>query len=922
MHRPTVGKGKTVNGNKDGWFKTIFKNTNISIQPSTTTTTTPSQSGGPATPIIPSAHKESPGPITINRDDVLRELKIHKRFRLPSLSPDLEVTDLPNFDDITPYDVGESTQDQLWDLEALRLIDAVSQPNPLFFQGSKDLAVDSIKSYGMLAILADRVMQSLIIASYDGESLLVEHLEQLAAKAELENCRVSLVYMSDVEAESDENQKWANRISNEDFFKFVDYCTGVLARVLCSTVGDSTVHTNILAHLAKISTKIKVVSANLRKYAQVSLDIGAPERPFFMSSQPGLRQSQEQAPAALEPLSAGDAIAKAVSGGLADDQMERVMESLETRVQAPVAPLEVENKKKALRIMYYRRCDRYRHGLIKILQNLIVHLRGSNRLTQSFPTSYEICSMVYETGFERFRTLVFQDETDEFLGTSDEPMVNNGRNMFHFLNETVDHIFPRGFLVPGDNAGQDSTQALHMPIRRPNTSATDRSVPVGLTTGLRDEDASVGTTISWNYTPDGPDNTTTEVHPQRTARLRSMSNTISVLVPLVLASPQVVMLVSRFIDNITFSDFMIGLSAAGEASAERKRQGHLVKPHTYAGYTAFFSLTTDEYRAQQEAHLPNGPKSLSNALMRRNNLHKGKTAAALPRRESGVLEKLANGPNTGSHATPADERSSLERIVSHRQELDRVGKKMKSWVFEEKGVMVKCKTYVAMTMLLCVMLVAGGIAIGVTVGGSIQAVDPFNITTYCWVLAAFVLLVVKSVRVHEWPWNDFLHGRVLCKSVSELSEVTGIDEQLILAKLLQDESFSCLDTRGPFNAVFKRRSGDGFSIDRPISMWTMLISGLIMIEVESMNGRGLVCLDLRRGTKFAVIKSVGDYYKCDPENRPTYIYCKRIPERSCKEGEVQGEQGDGNPCKLVLNSGDIVWMRALGFYSNKDALFI
>lgn len=79
---------------------------------------------------------------------------------------------------------------------------------------------------------------------------------------------------------------------------------------------------------------------------------------------------------------------------------------------------------------------------------------------------------------------------------------------------------------------------------------------------------------------------------------------------------------------------------------------------------------------------------------------------------------------------------------------------------------------------------AGGGSIGVAVGERITGVDPFNITTYCWVLATFMLLVAKSVRVRDWPWNDSLYGRVLRKSVSELSSVTRVDERLILAKLL------------------------------------------------------------------------------------------------------------------------------------------
>lgn len=97
----------------------------------------------------------------------------------------------------------------------------------------------------------------------------------------------------------------------------------------------------------------------------------------------------------------------------------------------------------------------------------------------------------------------------------------------------------------------------------------------------------------------------------------------------------------------------------------------------------------------------------------------------------------------------------------------------------------------------------------------------------------------------------------MCKSVSELSSVTGIDEQLILAKLLQDESISALQTRGLYNTVFNRKSEDGFSIDRPLSTWTMLLSRLIMIEVDTVRGRGLIRLTSAGGPSMGLSRTWG-----------------------------------------------------------------
>ena len=219
--------------------------------------------------------------------------------------------------------------------------------------------------------------------------------------------------------------------------------------------------------------------------------------------------------------------------------------------------------------------------------------------------------------------------------------------------------------------------------------------------------------------------------------------------------------------------------------------------------------------------------------------------------------------------------------------------------------MVKCKLYVGTTMFLCALLVVSSVTNGMTVGDRIAGVDPFNMTTYGWVLAAFVLLVVESVRVDQWSWNDFLHGHVLCKSVSELSSVTGIDEQLILAKLLQDESESFLEARGPYNVVFCRKYGDGFSIDAPLSTQTMLFSGLFMLEVESAGRKNLICLDLRKGTETAVIKKLGPSCVLSEE----YIY-----------DVMEEKRGDGK--RIRLTEGKLSWSRILGFSSNEDAEYV
>ncbi|KAK0707385.1 hypothetical protein B0H67DRAFT_452392, partial [Lasiosphaeris hirsuta] len=135
------------------------------------------------------------------------------------------------------------------------------------------------------------------------------------------------------------------------------------------------------------------------------------------------------------------------------------------------------------------------------------------------------------------------------------------------------------------------------------------------------------------------------------------------------------------------------------------------------------------------------------------------------------------------------------------------------WDIEETTVGVNCVRYVYTVLALAGLLVAGGLTAAFTIGDRLEGVDPFGIATFSWVLAAFMILIAKSVRVTEWPWRSFLQGRVTCRSLSELRAVTGANEQDLILYLLTNEQENVLVTRGPYNRLFTRKGDAGFSID-------------------------------------------------------------------------------------------------------------
>ncbi|KAH7000381.1 hypothetical protein EDB80DRAFT_765683 [Ilyonectria destructans] len=762
----------------------------------------------------------------IEESEVLKNVHMYKRYSDPSIAPGIEVTNLPNQDSLAQYRVSEEAQRQLWAAEVSRLVKIVTTDTALEFKGSKDLTVDSKKSYEILALLADQVWQAANITLYDGESILACQPGGLCSVDVLNRSREALGHLWDKEeADSENTDAVTPRYIREDLFNFIDYCTAVIARILCSVTDGQHFYVHVLAHLAKITAKIKVVSAKPQECLRTSIKNGVRNGKIQVPDQVGLREQQERNSTMGQKRGAGGSPNREVNMHLSLGG-RRAMHD-----EDPI-PLDIYSKRDILKHRYSKECSAYRRCILNILRSLVLTLRGTSQLMRTSMTSYEMCAMVYDTGFEGFRTLVFQDNSNSIHGTSNALIVNYARSVFDVLNRAVLHIC--------DRVETESFQ-------KSNTIATiDDSINSANNGPSDSEDESVGTQVSWNYAPDEDGSAGLQV--PKCIMLGSMSHVITLIIPLIITGPAVL--------NEVFS-FIVALSMSTECHAERRKD-----PIMHREYS----------NKSQRTCRPGEPTSLSNALMRRNNL---------------LIAPNLSGDTQGK---PYEDELTLERIQQHQNELDCMTHKMNTWVFEENGVMVRCKLYVWTLILLCSLLVGGGVSVGVSVGERIVAVDPFNITTYCW-----------NIRVQSWAWNDFLHGRVMCKSVSELSSVTGVKEQLILAKLLQDESISFLDTRGPYNTVFRRKSKDGFSIGRPLSTWTMLISGLIMIEVESAHRRGLAIPNIRTQTTRGQVE---------------FIHCARLSDK-----KDRGAYGDPNRVRLKVEQG-ITWMRILGFYGNQHAEFI
>lgn len=364
-------------------------------------------------------------------------------------------------------------------------------------------------------------------------------------------------------------------------------------------------------------------------------------------------------------------------------------------------------------------------------------------------------------------------------------------------------------------------------------------------------------------------------------QLESMDKIITVMVLLTTVSP-------IFLSNFTSFRHIISLTGFIRDDAQ---------PYAEGSFSAFFRMHTNQFDDDMERRdILRLSEALDQGFFSRSSL------------------VLPSGHSKSYHLLHRSHPKTQQKAL---RELDDLTRSMDTWVIDENCVTVQCGWYVWTVVSIAATLAAGGLAVGFSVGSRIHGVDPSNIATYLWVVAAFILLVAKSMHVKDWSWNDFLLRRARCCSVSELQSITGVDAQLIIAKLLHDErENSVLNVRGPYNSVFLGRSTSGFSIDCPINPSTLLLSGLTMLKVVTAKGHSLVCLDSRRGTDLRVI---GHNAEADQE----YLCCNQIDRLQHRARGGKPASDNEHPVRLPFSRDKALkWKRVQGIYKLMNAEFV
>lgn len=283
----------------------------------------------------------------------------------------------------------------------------------------------------------------------------------------------------------------------------------------------------------------------------------------------------------------------------------------------------------------------------------------------------------------------------------------------------------------------------------------------------------------------------------------------------------------------------------------------------------------------------------------------------------GALAGVQGDPNSSSA------KELRRRHQAQKEKFRNAMNEVEKWVMDENSIIITSLWFSWVVLVAVGVLVAGGVAL-VAVQDRIDGVDPSNLTVLIWTAAGVLMIYFKSMRVENWPWRDFLRGRVVCRSVSEVEAVTKIDPQVLLAILMRFEPRIFLGKCGPFRNIFDRKAEGSFSIDVPPTTKTAVAGGHVFIRVDSTHGPALVGLEARNREIYSSI----DYQ--DFRKRGTGYICRdlvdagqyRIPLAT--EDGPEGKGGGSDLTKSLplypICTNELSWHRVQGVFV-EEALF-
>lgn len=306
-------------------------------------------------------------PVDCLLDDIIDKLEPKTKRSKP----------FPEFDSLDAYHVDLTTAKGLRKDEAARLVEVVKDPTQPVLLGDNEFLTSLIGDdigYQQLSKISKNISTALSLCLLDNECINVRSCTRIANRERLQK----LVMQAHVAANmAASNMQMPELYQNELLkatFALIDYISAILARLVSQTASGPFWVTNVIAILVARVAKMKYLLVNLGESANTAAEKG----------EDALEESQ-------------------TSGGFSTslgDEEEECEEAL--RIIDANTKDGLTSEEEAAVGSYCVNQNKYRSGINAAMKYILLSLRLMNRSGLP-PTTYEMCVVVYEIGFEGFK---------------------------------------------------------------------------------------------------------------------------------------------------------------------------------------------------------------------------------------------------------------------------------------------------------------------------------------------------------------------------------------------------------------------------------------------------------------------------------------------------------------------------------------
>ncbi|KAL2693468.1 hypothetical protein Neosp_000028 [[Neocosmospora] mangrovei] len=332
--------------------------------------------------------------LSIDIQSIVDSLRPHVLFRVKE---GYEMKNLPKFDDMVRYGIREDEELELWELEVRRLAAvAKSEETPTLEGNAEWFGNADAAGYNRLHRLALQVQYALDICIHDNELVLLQYHPQLIDESgyELAHQRICRTFDEDRGSIRYERSIRIEDHNDEALHALVNYVTALIVRLLLRSMSGRFWIENCVSVLAKFTAKIKIITADLPRAFERTLQA-------FRDVQFQVAQSADARGAHATQANSSDSDKDPIA-----KQHKALREDIDTSGS-----------------QYFIKMIAFRHPLSRLLRAATADLTWNEEIEQPADL-FETSSTVYDTGFHDRRTQLCRERHGSIGATGEQKAIN------------------------------------------------------------------------------------------------------------------------------------------------------------------------------------------------------------------------------------------------------------------------------------------------------------------------------------------------------------------------------------------------------------------------------------------------------------------------------------------------------------------